>query len=151
MDTNAFMHLSMQITVKVALILQIYPLKLIIIKKMQKVVNYKLLISSLILNQHYMEIYLLLTSLKQNQKKLNISVHLKENKMQYQPLRMQHASYHIINTLQNVKCQKNGDITQQLNGYKTNEILLQYILTLDQSLTILCCRILKTTLMGCIQ
>ncbi len=34
MDTNAFMHLSMQITVKVALILQIYPLKLIIIKKM---------------------------------------------------------------------------------------------------------------------
>jgi hypothetical protein len=31
-----------------------------------EVVNYKLLISSLIMNQHYMEIYLLLTSLKQN-------------------------------------------------------------------------------------
>jgi hypothetical protein len=43
-DTNAFMHLSMQMIVKVALVFQIYPLKLIIIKKILKVVNFKLLI-----------------------------------------------------------------------------------------------------------
>src|SRR5215207_5243022 len=44
-------------TVKLALVFQIYPLKLIIIKKILKVVNFKLLILSLIMNQHYMEIY----------------------------------------------------------------------------------------------
>jgi hypothetical protein len=36
--------------------------KLIIIKKISKPENYKLLILSLIMNQHYMEIYLFLTS-----------------------------------------------------------------------------------------
>jgi hypothetical protein len=59
---QAFMHLSTHMIVKVARISQIYPLKLIIIKKILKVVNFKLLILSLIMNQHYMEIYLLLTS-----------------------------------------------------------------------------------------
>ena len=61
-DITAFMRLSMQMIVKVALVFQIYPLKLMIIKKILKVVNFKLLILSLIMNQHYMEIYLLLTS-----------------------------------------------------------------------------------------
>jgi|GEM_PF-3539189 len=61
-DISIFMHLSTHMIVKVAPIFQIYPLKLIIIKKILKVVNYKLLILSLIMNQHYMEIYLLLTS-----------------------------------------------------------------------------------------
>ena len=36
--------------------------KIEIIKKILKVVNFKLLILSLIMNQHYIEIYLLLTS-----------------------------------------------------------------------------------------
>ena len=61
-DITAFMRLSMQMIVKVALLFQIYPLKLMIIKKILKVVNFKLLILSLIMNQHYIEIYLLLTS-----------------------------------------------------------------------------------------
>jgi hypothetical protein len=61
-DISAFMRLLMQMIVKVALVFQIYPLKLIIIKKILKVVNFKLLILSLIMNQHYIEIYLLLTS-----------------------------------------------------------------------------------------
>jgi hypothetical protein len=56
-DITAFMRLSMQMIVKVALVFQIYPLKLMIIKKILKVVNFKLLILSLIMNQHYMEIY----------------------------------------------------------------------------------------------
>jgi hypothetical protein len=38
------------------------PSKIEIIKKILKVVNFKLLILSLIMNQHYIEIYLLLTS-----------------------------------------------------------------------------------------
>ena len=42
--------------------IQIYRLKLIIVKKILKMVNYKLLILSLIMNQHYMAIYLLLKS-----------------------------------------------------------------------------------------
>ena len=56
LDISAFMRLSTHMIVKVAPIFQIYLQKLIIIKKISKPENYKLLILSLIINQYCMEI-----------------------------------------------------------------------------------------------